>query len=40
MSSFWLLCENGTCHCDWRVTLVDCVERNDMLAMCVVEAFE
>ncbi|KAI9266051.1 hypothetical protein BY458DRAFT_587372 [Sporodiniella umbellata] len=29
MSSFWRTCnEENECHCDWRVILTDCVERN------------
>lgn len=39
--SFWLVCnKNATitdqCHCDWRVTIVDCIERNPMFYIYVV----
>lgn len=36
MNEFWLICEDETrsiCHCDWRVTLSDCIERDIILHM-------
>ncbi|KAI7872809.1 hypothetical protein BDF14DRAFT_1748895 [Spinellus fusiger] len=39
MPVFWLLCENDTCYCDWRIRLKDCefddVIRSIFIAGCV-----
>jgi hypothetical protein len=39
--SFWLVCNNNStatdqCHCDWRTTIVDCIERSPMIYIYVV----
>jgi hypothetical protein len=26
VSKFWLVCEDNVCHCDWRISIVDCEE--------------
>lgn len=39
--SFWLVCDENNpqyCHCDWRVTIVGCIEREPMLYIYVVNA--
>lgn len=39
--SFWLVCDENShqnCHCDWRVTIVDCIEREPMLYIYIVNA--
>ncbi|KAG2202528.1 hypothetical protein INT46_005085 [Mucor plumbeus] len=39
--SFWLVCDENNlqnCHCDWRVTIVDCIEREPMLYIYIVNA--
>ncbi|KAI7897691.1 uncharacterized protein BX663DRAFT_444621 [Cokeromyces recurvatus] len=38
ISSFWLICDNQTCHCDWRVTIVDCKERETMIYIYIINA--
>lgn len=33
--SFWIVCEDNAlksnCHCDWRITIVNCIESKPML---------
>lgn len=38
--SFWIVCDENkqNCHCDWRVTIVDCIERQTMLYIYVINA--
>jgi hypothetical protein len=40
--SFWIVCEDNVlkqnCHCDWRVTIVDCIESKTMLYIYIANA--
>lgn len=37
--SFWLICnEADQCHCDWRVTIKNCVEGNAMFYIYIINA--
>jgi hypothetical protein len=39
-NNFWLICDNNgeECHCDWRATIVDCVERTPILYIYMANA--
>lgn len=37
--TFWLICDEANqCHCDWRVTIVNCAEGHVMFYIYVVNA--
>lgn len=37
MDGFWLICDRPDhCHCDWRVTIVECIENKAMFYIYIV----
>jgi hypothetical protein len=40
--SFWIVCQDDVlkrnCHCDWRITIADCIESKPMFYIYIVNA--